>query len=237
MDIHMNGLFIAVVIILVAFAIFGYWKGFVRIAFSLVSTILMIGLVSALTPYISTFIQENTPIYQMVQEKCVGSIRLKANEQIQEKTNDEVPIEIAGIQLPDVFQKQLLEKTGQAADKMLSQSGIYNEIGNYIAGFIVDGISFFVAFIFISIVLRFLVNILNIVAKLPVINGLNRTLGLLAGILEGTIIVWLLFFVVAMSCTSVIGQQMIAYINENAFLRFLYAHNGVLSVIDYIFSW
>jgi len=232
----MNGLFIAVIIILAIFALIGYWRGFIRTVFSLVSYILLIGLVSWFSPHVTTFLEENTSIHSVIQEKCIEGIKIETNKKIDNKVEDTEPIVIAGIVLPEEIQKQLLEKTGDAADNLLESSGIYDQIGNYVAGFVLNGIAFFVTFVLVSIILRLAVNMLDLVSKLPVIKGVNHTLGIVAGLLEGLVIVWLMLFVIAIINTTDIGKQLMNYINESQLLQFLYEYNPILSLIQHFFQ-
>lgn len=247
---EMNGFLIAVLIILIGSMIWGYWKGFIRIAFSLVAMILMIVLVSWATPYITDFLKENTTIYEDLAETCSRKIQISAEETIENKIEEtgqhienkanngdaEAKNGIDGILLPEVWIEQILEKTGDTLNQVIEESELYHQAGEYMADWVLKGISFFAAFILVSIVLKFVIGMLDIVAKLPLIKGANRLLGGVAGLLQGLIIVWLLLFLVAIACTSQLGKTMLQYINDSAFLTYLYQHNGILYFFQYMFG-
>ena len=233
----MNGLLIAVLVIIVGCILLGYWKGFVKIAFSLVTMLLTIVLVSWVTPYISDFLKENTGIYETLVEKCTDTIQLSAAENtensIEETLNEDSTI--GGIQLPGLWVEQIMEKAGDSVNQVLEGNGIYRMVGEYIADWILRGVAFFVAFILVFIALRVVFGLLNIVAKLPLLKSLNKLLGAVAGLLQGMVIVWLLLFLVAIACTSQLGQSALRCINESAFLTFLYQHNGILYLFNLVF--
>ena len=62
----------AVVAVCVLFAIAGFRKGFVKKFAAMVSLALSIVLVSALLPYITQYLKENTPVYTFLVEQCTG---------------------------------------------------------------------------------------------------------------------------------------------------------------------
>lgn len=248
---HMNGLLIAVLIILIGFMIWGYWRGFVRIVFSLAAMLLMIALVSWATPYITDFLKENTTIYEDLTDVCSEKIQLSAEEKLEsaQKENTltaagddtaekekEKEDGIAGLMLPELWAEQLLEKTGDTVNQVMEKNGLYRQAGAYIADWILRGVAFFTAFILISIVLKLIVGLLDIMTKLPLIKGVNRLLGGAVGLVQGLIVVWLLLFLVALTCTSQLGETMLAYIEDNVFLTYLYQHNGILYFFDRMFG-
>ena len=59
----------AVVAVMVLFAIAGFRKGFVKKFAAMVSLALSIVLVSALLPYITQYLKENTPVYTFLVEQ------------------------------------------------------------------------------------------------------------------------------------------------------------------------
>lgn len=225
----MSVLFAVVLIILAGFTLHGYIKGFVRVIFSLVSIILTIGLASWLSPYVSEVL-EKTLVYENIQEKCVESIKGKVQNEVGQDVENQEPIQIAGIELPKEWQEIITQKAAQATDGVLEQSGIYQEIGNYVAGIIINMIACVLTFIIVLLILRILVNVLDLVAKLPVLSAMNRLGGVVAGAAEGILIVWLMFFIITLCKSSEMCQGLLNDINQSAFLKLIYENN----LIEYI---
>ena len=67
---NINILEIAVAAVILLFAAAGYRKGFVKKLAAMVSLLVSVVLVSALLPWITAFLKENTPGYAMVEEQC-----------------------------------------------------------------------------------------------------------------------------------------------------------------------
>lgn len=225
----MSILFAVVVIILAAFTLRGYLKGLVRVVFSLVSLFLTIGLVVWMSPYVSEIL-EKTPIYENIQRKCVESIHIKAQTEILQGAETQEKIQIMGIELPEEWQEVLVQKAAQEANGILEENGIYEEIGNYVAGIIVKAMACVITFIVVFIILRIVINLLDLVAKMPVLNTMNHLGGTIAGAAEGIIVVWIIFFAISLCKGSEVCRDLLTDINQNMFLKMLYQNN----LVEYI---
>lgn len=232
----MNGLLIAVLIILVGFIIYGYWRGFIRIAFSLLSMVLTIVLVSWVTPHVTEFLKENTSIYEDLVEQCERSVRKSTQANVEQSMEEGLQSQetIEGLELPELWVEQILEKTGTTVNQFVEESGIYREVGEYIADWILRGVAFLASFVLVIILLKFLIGVLDIIAKLPVLKGVNKLFGAVAGTIQGLLVVWLLMFVIAIACTSQFGQTMIGYINESSILTFFYENNAIMYFLNFM---
>lgn len=85
--------------------------------------------------------------------------------------------------------------------------------------------SYVLAFIIASIGLSVACGVLDIVAKLPVLNQINKTGGLLIGLVEGLLRVWIVFIVLDMFATTQWGNTLLVMIHSNEFVRILYENN------------
>ena len=229
---NLNWLSIVVLLILAGYTIYGYQRGMLRVLFSLFSMILTILFVSWATPHISSFIKENTQVYQKIAEACEKNIQEKVQTQMGEEAEQkEGLLEQYGVSLPETFENSFFQKAQEGADTILESSGTYAAMAESIAKFLIDGISFFLALIVCTIFLRFLGGILNIVSKIPVLKGINRVLGLAAGFLQGLILVWLFFYFIAICRIFPFGQELYRYVEDSAYLKLLYDNNLILYFI------
>ena len=73
----MNWLLIIIVLLLALCVVNGYRKGFLRMMYSMVSWVIMFALVTWATPYINTFLRDNTSIDQTIDVYCAQQIREK----------------------------------------------------------------------------------------------------------------------------------------------------------------
>jgi uncharacterized membrane protein required for colicin V production len=215
----MNGLTIAALFIILAAMIYGYFRGFVRVVFSLVSMVLMIVLISWGTPYVAALIKDHTGLHANIQESAADNMRgrVQGPEDAAAETG-----------MPALIQNQIASNMGQA----IENSGVYDAVGAYTANWVVSGIAFFITLALAGILLRFVVGFLDLFTKIPIISGINRICGMAIGLVLGLVFVYLLLFLAVIISPSHMGQQMIASIEESMLLRFLYNNNGILYLLN-----
>ena len=234
----MNWVLIVVLLIMTLSVIWGYKKGFIHIAYSLVAGLLALLFVSWAMPHINHYVLENTSLYEKLETSIEEAITQRANEQTQEeidenqnKGEDEDEITSLGIKLPEAISRDILEKLKGTTDEFLENNGVYAALAKNMAELVIKGISFLTALVVAWILIQVVSKLLGVVAKIPIIKGANHTLGLLAGGVSGLILVWILFCVVALSTTSEFGATVVANIYDNRLLTYLYENNGILQVI------
>ena len=91
-------------------------------------------------------------------------------------------------------------------------------------GFLVSGIITTIILIARNLI-RIIFTPFRLITQLPIIKSLNRILGLLTGILEGTILAWVFLAVILCWKENIGDQVFLMQIQENTFLNFLCEHN------------
>lgn len=218
---NVNGLSIAVVIIIAAFTFGGYHRGFLKTAVSMIFYVLTIALVMIVTPHIGKFIQEKTPLYEIIKDKFMDTYRVQETETGEEKE----------YQFMDFIEAQLLE--GEDADlySVMQIKEFQEYICDYIAKLIINAVAFISTLILIVVFLKVTVLTLDIITSLPVIKGANKIAGIFLGFGEGILVVWLLFLIIIVFSSSTWGSKLFAQIAENPMLLFLSNHNYLLRLI------
>ncbi len=211
-----------VLFIIGGFALHGYLRGFIRLAFSFLSVFLAVSLASAASPSVAGALRDGTPLYGAIREKCAETLRGKTEEALGG---------IAGaVGLP--AEGALLD----GAAGIMEESGVYEDLANQIAEAAVSRIAWVVSFLAAGALLFVLARVLDLASRLPVIGGVNRLGGLAVGILQGLLIVWILFFVMELCAVSEAGGRMLGDIRANPFLEFLYVNNPIEKVVMGILS-
>lgn len=290
--------------------IIGICQGAVRIAVSLVTTLLTLLIVFFATPHVAKAIAQYTPVDEMIEQKVSAAIMDAAKTHLSEGIGDmtggglsEEDIENAlsaagiseeelaaqGISMDDIMKgnidEELLSQLG-IADKLPSvdeedgegdsedssildhmeiprdmqqeainaadlpdifkdllavnnNSEIYEElgvntfaqyVGSFLAKVIINIISYLGTFLIVTIILRAIIFALDIVAELPVFGLVNRLAGGVIGFVGAAIIVWILFVVVTLLYTTVIGKDIYQAIQSNGILKFLYDNNPIMNM-------
>ena len=132
----------------------------------------------------------------------------------------------------------LIDEVGALADIVIVSLAVVAGIvviesilGKNLIGFLVSGIILLIILIARKL-LRLVFCSLGLIAKLPILSGLNRLFGTIAGVVEATVIVWVGFAVISCLRIPIDGEPLVALITENKFLNFLYQHNMLYNFIQ-----
>ena len=234
MDISWTWLGIAVLALVAAACIMGFRKGFVKEIVSVFFMLISFLLVWAVNPYVNTFVKEYTPVYDTIQDKCQTLV----SEQIGNKKTldkEEQNQVMENMELPDLLKNALVENNTAETYRYLAVSTFTEYISDSLAVMAVNGISFLISFVLSAAVIKLLGFILNVLTKLPVINGINKIAGAAVGGIKCIIFIWIAFLVLTLLCNTTLGQQGMALIQQDAFLNFLYSQNVFVKVFMSVF--
>lgn len=219
----MNWVLIGVIVFLIICAFSGYYMGLIKKLFRLFSFIVTIIAATAMMPYISDFIAENTSIYNKIEENLNDMLTGLYEDKDSESKSDS---DKRTASMPEIISDILLE--GEAKEILIDEINDY--FSSQAANIIVNSISFFIAFAIIQIVLRTTVFTLDIIANLPIIKGINQYAGLALGLCEGVVWVWIFFLIVMFISTSEIGIIINEQIRDSEFLSYLYNNNYLYKI-------
>lgn len=227
----MNWLEIVIVILIIGCMITGYQKGLIKGSVTLVSLVASLVLVSALTPTISKVLQNNTPIYKAIQTNVLKGISPSQEEEKKKLSTAEQREAIEKLKLPSTIKESLIENNNNEVYQLLKVDQFYEYTASYIAKIILNIITFIICLILVNIIIKIVFLGLDLISKLPVINGMNRLTGLGLGFLKGILMVWVLFLVLTMFNKNAFVQELFELINKSELLSFLYSQNVFLRVI------
>lgn len=231
----MNWLLVIVLLIILFSAIRGCCKGFLRVLFSLVSVIVLIVLVSYATPHVTGFIQEHTQLDQKIAERISDKMQTSTEATMENAADTQQKgLEDAGIYLPESIQKVLIKEGVSTVESTVSQSGVYEKTGQWMAGVIISVLAFLIALLLGILIVWMIGRATDVVNHIPVIGGINRFLGFFAGGFQGIIAVWLLFLIISIMSGTDAGGVLAEHVEENTFLSFLYQHNLVLNILSHM---
>ena len=258
----MNILTGIVVIILLLFMIRGYRRGLIKSLASVISLVASVALVSFVTPYVSQFLQEQTPVYTYVMEKCQESFTVSLEEEESTQKKEEVtegtislsteketesdPVKqitgelnsqmqkkaIEELQIPDMLKNLLLNNNTEKTYKELAVNSFNDYVPKYMANLIMNIISFVVTWLIVVSFIWLAVMTLDVIANLPVIHGINQLLGLLLGAMQGLVIVWIGFLVITIFGSTPAGKQLLEMIEKSALLNQIYDINVFLNILQ-----
>lgn len=237
----MNWLLIIVILVLAGNIVWGFSKGFLRVIYSMLAWIAILVFVTWATPYVANVLTEKTNIDNRVEtnldEKLHELVIGDTNGQKEEREPDaqnpgqgKKNYRDLQMKLPDAVTNKLFD-TNKIADQILEGSGAYDVVAGRATDLVMRVISFVLVLLIAVISFHLLSVVLKVVEKLPLIGGINRLLGLFAGLVKGILIIWLAFAIIAMAGTTDIGIALISYIYESPLLIWAYENNFVLTLL------
>lgn len=223
----MNWLLIAVAGILLINSLIGMKVGFIKTIFSLCSMIIAVVLTIWLSPYVNSFMRGNDKIYNGISSKVDTMLTFSEEE----AAGDNQDALIEGLAVPQSIKNSLIENNKAEVYDALGITSFKDYVSNYITGIIINAMAFIITFVVILVLLWVICIALDIISKLPLIKQVNKTAGLIAGLIHGLVIVWIFFILLTVFGSTETGQKALQMIGENAFLSFLYNNNYLLTFI------
>lgn len=223
----MNWLLVVVLMILLGNAIVGMKVGFIKTVFSLVSLILALILTLWISPMVKNYMNGSEKFHNGIASKIEKMLPFGEDE-IAKK---EQPKAIEELKVPKSIKKGLLENNTAESYKEMAITSFKQYVSNYLTGIIINSLAFIMTFVLILILLWVIFMALDLISKLPLLNQVNKTAGLLAGLLHGLIVVWLFFILLNVFASTQFGQSMMKLVGENEILSIIYNNNILLRFI------
>lgn len=247
-----NILLVIVLLILVFCTINGYRKGLLGIVYGFISWIFIFIFIIWSNPYIEDYLRTKTNLYDRAVEYTENYLLEKADsiaEDVNGTTgtgdggsdaagaNTDADIDSGnksgenifgslGIQVPQAVEKAYATTINNAEDKIVGSAAA--KFGD----FIIKGIAVLIALVIAWIITGIVGYMVRLVGELPVVHGINGFFGVIAGAFQGLLYVWIMMYIIAWIATSEWGRIMLTYINQNAFLTYLYQHNLVITILE-----
>lgn len=224
-----NWLEIAVAVYLLVMVLYGHYRGAIRMAVSVVALAATFVVVHIAMPHVTAFIKNETPVYQWVAEgiekKLIPEEGLAALETVPGGQDM-----LEHLNLPKELEELLADHMGEG-QMSLNIEALINPIVDYLAETIVSAVGFVVLFVLIYIAVQLLIRWLDLVAKLPVLSGVNKIAGALLGGIQGLFFLYLALLLVTAFSTKPWAQAVVAQIETSVWLSFLYHHNLVSTLV------
>ena len=109
-----------------------------------------------------------------------------------------------------------------------------DRFADYVAGYLTNSILnilvYLGLFVLVTVAIRLIFWFTSIFSRIPVISGINRTLGAVVGGMIGILCVWIfMLFVMAFSTTE-LGSVLSAQIDRSEILTWIGEHNLLISM-------
>ena len=205
-------------------AVRGFRRGLVRTAISMVSFLLIMILVSAVSPIINDIFVERTGIKAQIEVCCAKALERALPNGNEPDRSEQISM-IEELPIPMLLKKELLENNNSTVYESLSVATFHD----YVTAFrlLVYLISFFLALL----ALKVIVNILDLFANLPILGGVNRLGGFMLGIINGLLYLWIFFLIITVFSGTDLGGYLLREIAGDKILDYLYENNLLMQFL------
>ena len=224
---------IIILIILVAFILFGMAKGLIRTIFNFFSFILSFAIANWLHPHMTNFLRTTGALYDSLKQYVAEALNLQGIWQETGKAAESALIE--ALPLPGFIKGPMITGNNPEVYKLLDVSGLEDYIAGFVANIILSGIAFILVFLIALITVKVLGHTLDLIARLPVIHSFNKLGGALAGLGVGVVIIWIL----TAASVLFIARPSLTWLYDalpgSVIAKFFYDSNPLLNIVLKLF--
>ncbi|WP_077613505.1 CvpA family protein [Clostridium sp. Marseille-P2415] len=223
-----NWLSVVAGIYLLGMVLYGHRRGFIRLVVSMLAVVLSLTIVRVSLPAVTGFLKENTSLQQTISENMKKSVGLEQEENSAGETSGVPSVQrtiIENLELPQNIKTALIENNNSEMYQMLGVQAFTDYIGSYLADVILNSVGFVLLFAAVYLAARLIMRWLDIIARLPILSGINKLAGALLGGMEGLVFLWLACLVITAFSGTGWGLTLIRQIEGSKWLSFLYSHN------------
>ena len=235
---EINWLMVVTAAILIVAGLLGYINGLIKTILNLVLGAVTFALVVFVSPYVCDYLQEQTPLPGFIQTKVESIVLEKAEEKLQEGISlEQLGLDGLVEELPflPAMKDAVLESERFQEQATQEVRELASDIGAVVAEKVIVLIGYFSTFVVVFVALRILAFVLDVIGHLPLINGINKMTGLVAGLAEGLVVVWILGIGLTLIGTTELGQSAALCVRESKVLSVIYEYNLLQEIVFWIF--
>lgn len=226
---------IAAGVFLIGMMLYGHYRGFLRQCVSIGALVITLVVVKLATPYVTDVLKENTQIRNTVAQVLVNATGLDHEGEEAEKA-EETPayqrLAIEKLNIPQSVKDALIENNNHEVYSLLGVNRFIEYVSSYLAGILINAVSSVILFLLTFIVIQLLVRWLDLIARLPIISGLNQIAGAALGLAHGLLLLWVFFIVLDLCSATPLGGQLMSQVQSSKWLSLLYEYN----LLNFIFQ-
>lgn len=216
-------------VFLAAMVLYGHYRGFLRIAVSMTALVMSLVIVRLAMPYVTSFVKQHTAFHHVIEQGVlkIAGAETEAGEAAQLPAGQRALIE--QLHLPEQMKEALIENNNNEVYRILGVDAFIDYVSTYIANMLLTVIGAVLLFIIVYIALRLIMRWLDLIARIPIISGINQIAGAVLGGIQGLLLLWFFYLIVSVCSGMAWASSVMAQINGSLWLTFLYQNN--------IFNW
>lgn len=225
----MNLLLMIVVAIALLLALIGYKRGLFKSAVSAIGIVLAVFLTTLLYPAVNNLICDNTKLDEYIKSLIESRFQLDTKDTALTR-NEEMGI-LEDIALPENVKEWIIENGNQEIYDKLGAEGFADYVAIYLTEMVMKGVSYLITFFVLMLIIYIFINLADIVTSIPILNGINKVGGMVFGLCQALLIVWISFVIITFLSAFEWGSDIMKMIDESSVLGYIYEKNIFLKFV------
>lgn len=231
-----NWLSVGTAVFLLAMMLYGHYRGFIRQIVAVGAIVVAIVLTNLLMPQVKSALQQNTAARDVIKNILISSVITGNLEGDPANEPSLQRLYIENMELPQQMKDNLLTNNNSEVYKLLGVDKFADYVGAYLSNAILNGAAYIIVFLIIFLAIHLIMKWLDLIAKLPILSGLNQIAGAGLGLAEGLLLIWIGCLILTVFAGTPGGIALIQQIEKSAWLSFLYDHNFLTHIAMGIFQ-
>ena len=219
-----NWLSVGAGVFLIGMVLYGHYRGFLKQCVSLGALVLTIVIVKIATPYMTGFIKDNPSIRQGAADAILSIAGWEEPSMEDTGLPSAQRMSIERLNLPQSVKDVLLENNNSEIYKILGVDQFAEYVSMYLADMLINAIASILLFIAVFVLIHMVVRWLDLIARLPILYGLNHIAGALLGFAQGLVLLWVAGFVLSLFSATPVGKMLEEQVYASTWLTFLYRY-------------
>ncbi len=207
---------------LIGMMVYGHHRGFLRLSVSMAALVLSALVIRIAMPPVTDYIKENSEVRQWVGQLMLEKAGLGAGGSTL-PAQQRAALESA--KLPEALKKALIENNNEEIYRALGVEDFVDYVASYLADRIIHAFAFVLLFLAVYIGIRLLARTLDLIARLPVLYGLNQIAGALLGSIQALAYFWIFCLILELFSGTGWGRYLLDSIESVPWVSFIYHHD------------
>lgn len=225
----MNLLLMMVAAVTLLLALLGYKRGLFKSAVSAIGIVLAVFLTTLLYSSVNNLICKNTKLDEYIKTQIESRFQLDKKDK--ELTRNEEMRILEEIALPENVKEWIIENGNKEMYEKLDAEGFADYVAIYLTEMVMKGMSYLITFFVIMLIIYIFINLADVVTSIPILNGINKVGGILFGLCQALLIVWISFVIITFLSAYEWGSNIMKMIDESSVLGYLYEKNIFLKIV------
>lgn len=227
----MNSLDMIILVIVIVFALAGYFRGLINTLFNMLSFVISMAVTYFVFPYVSRFIIIKTSFADKLAEKISSAFKFDSMITESMSKSDQLNM-IQSLGLPKGTKEMLINNNNSDVFKLMDVTSFKEYISKSLASFAINIIVFVALFFVISILLTILVKLLNLLTEVTHLDQANKLGGAVLGTLMGLLFVFVGLAVLAFVVSTKNQGNLYTLIDQSIIGKYLSDNNPVVDFLS-----